>query len=187
MTGAPVARSVLFLVLGGAALALAVVSVLLPSIVATMLFVTFGGYALVDGFVAMLLGRAHGSRALAVLRVLVGAGTGFGALYVRLAQGPFPAGVAAPPRVLFVLVGAWAIASGVLDLAAGLSIGHTRGRVLMLSSGGISVVFGAFLLGFAHISLVGQFAMWLAAYAILSGLLLLFSGMRRAGQRQRQA
>ena len=34
MTGAPVARSVLLLVLGGATLALAVVSVLLPSIVA---------------------------------------------------------------------------------------------------------------------------------------------------------
>jgi uncharacterized membrane protein HdeD (DUF308 family) len=184
MTGAPVARSVLLLVLGGAALALTVVSVLLPAIAATLLLVTFGGYALADGVVAMLIGRAHGSRSAALLRALVGAAAGFGALYVRLAHGPFPAGVAEPPRVLFVVIGAWAIASGVLDLAVGFAAVHGRGKALMLASGGVSVAFGVFLLGFGQILFVGQFAVWVAAYAILSGLLLLFSGMRRAGQAQ---
>jgi len=184
MTGAPIARSVLLLVLGVAALALTVVSVLLPAIAATLLLVTFGGYALADGVVALLIGRARESRSAALLRALVGAAAGFGALYIRLVHGPFPAGEMTPPRVLFVLIGAWTIASGVLDLAAGFSTVHGRGKALLLASAAVSVAFGVFLLGFSQILFVAQFAVWVAVYAILSGLLLLFSGMRRAGQAQ---
>lgn len=171
----------LLLVLGGTALALAVASVLLPSTVAMLLLLGFGGYALADGVVAVLVGLARGSRPLAVLRAVAGAAAAVFAAYQVLAHGPFPAGVAAPPRVLVLVIGAWALTSGVLDLAAGSATVHGRGKLLMLASGVVSAVFGIFLLGVARFSLIGELAVWLAAYAVLSGLLLLFSGVRRAG------
>ncbi|MGH7354889.1 MAG: DUF308 domain-containing protein [Candidatus Rokuibacteriota bacterium] len=175
----------LFLVFGGAALALAVASVLLPALVATLLLAVFGGYAVADAVVAVLIGLARGSRPIALLRALAGAAAGVCAGYVILVHGAFPPG-AAPPRVLFAVIGAWTLASGILDLAAGLATVHGRGKALMLASGAVSAVFGVFLLGFARFSLVGELAVWVAVYAVLSGLLLLFSGVRRAGQAEAQ-
>src|SRR5437868_11742876 len=138
-----------------------------PGITLASLVLLFGAYALVNGILALIMAiRAPkgspgvaGTLILGLLSIVVGVLTAF-----------YP-GITA--LSLVILIGAWAIVTGALEIAAGTRLRRfMSGSWVLVLSGALSILFGALLLvmpSAGALSLV-----WLiGAYAILFGILLL--------------
>jgi uncharacterized membrane protein HdeD (DUF308 family) len=129
----------------------------------------FGVYALADG--ALLLGfvaRYAGRKAPYVIRGLISVGAG-------VLTFVFPGLTAIS---LYVLVGAWALAAGVAELAIAISIRKEGISVSgLVLAGVLSLVLGADLLVLPIAGVIALLGL-IAAYAMLNGVVLIVGGIR---------
>jgi len=164
---------------GLAALVFGVLVVLWPGLTLLVLVALFAAYTLVSG-VASAIGavqnRSHDEDWWLILLLgLVSIGAGLIAMFHP----------ALTTLILALLLGAYAVATGILDIAAAIRLRKTiRGEWLLILAGIVSVAFGAIVLlypGAGALALV-----WLiGAYAIAEGALLLLFAFRIRSIRQR--
>lgn len=149
-----------------------ILTFIMPGVTLRVLVLLFAGYAFVEGIVNCIAAvRApKGARRWWVL-LLEGS--------VSVAAGMiafFNPGISA--LVLIYLIGAWAIVTGAFEIAAAIRLRkQITGEWLLILSGVLSVLFGAllfFLPGLGALTI----ALYIGAYAILFGTLMIVLGFR---------
>jgi uncharacterized membrane protein HdeD (DUF308 family) len=156
---------------GALAVLFALVAFFLPGITATALVLIFGAYTLVDGIFALIAGlraaRHHGRSAPllieGILNLLIG-------VLVLLWPGAALVG-------LVYLIAIWAVATGVLLIAAGIALIRHSGEWLLIVGGIVSVVLGIVLF-FAPGAGIVAISWWLGIYALMFGIALLITAFR---------
>ena len=160
-----------FVVRGIATILFGLLTFLWPGITLTALVLLFGAYALVDGvltFVAAVT-RERG-RGLWWALILQGAlGIIAGGVTVV-----FP-GLAA--LALLYLIAAWALVTGVFEVAAAIRLRKSLTREWLLALGGVlSMVFGILLMMFPGAGAL-TLVLWIGAYMFVAGCLLVVLGL----------
>jgi uncharacterized membrane protein HdeD (DUF308 family) len=153
-----------------------VIALVLPGVTLTALVLLFAAYMLVDGIFAIVAAvraaRQHERWGWLVLEGIVDLIAGAIAVVWPLIT-----------IVAFVLLmGAWAIVSGGLLVAAALRLHATHGRWLMALAGVVSVIWGVLLLLWPIIGAV-VLTLWMGAYAFVFGILLLILAFRLRARR----
>ena len=143
-----------------------------PAVTLTALVLLFGAYAFVDGVLAVV-GAVRAGRSGERWGVLVMEGIfGIAAGVVTLMWPSITA------TALTLVVAAWALITGVLEIAAAIRLRkEIRGEGLLGLFGVLSIVFGVFM---ASVPLVGALviATWVGVYAFVSGVVLIALGFR---------
>ena len=149
-----------------------VVALSWPTIKLTELVILFGGYALLDGVLALATGAhlrarvAH--RWLHLLEGFIGVGIG---LAVFLSTG-------ITTLLLVDLIGVWAVATGVLEIAMAVRLRHELpGEVLLVVAGASSALLGVLMLLWP---VTGAFiiVILLGCYALFFGTAILMLAIR---------
>ena len=161
---------------GVLAVLLGVVAFVLPGVTLAVLIALFGVYALVDGFLSIVAGvkaAEHHERFGSLLwRGIVGIAAGLAALALP----------AVTAIVLTLIIGVWAIVTGVLEIVAAVHLHRAHGEWLLIMNGVLSAVFGLALVvapGFGLLTLV-----WIVGgYAIFFGLIMLTLAVRLRARR----
>ena len=143
-----------------------------PRITFDALVLLFGAYALIDGS----LGIAGAWQA-------AGSGERWGALLLEGLAGIAAAAItiiwpAITALALVYIIGAWAIVTGVFEIAAAVRLRqHIAHEWLLGLSGFASILFGVLVMA---VPLAGALAiaLWVGAYAFISGILLVALGLR---------
>lgn len=169
---------------GVAAILFGLVAWLWPGLTLTVLVLLFGAYALVDGIFSLVAGvRAYGDEPRWWALILEGvAGVVIGVLTF------FWPGITA--LALLYFIAAWAIVTGLLEIAAAIRLRQViTGEWLLGLSGLASIIFGLVLVSLPIPGLIAL-AWIIGAYAIIFGALLLVLAFRLRnlpGARQRHA
>lgn len=151
-----------------------------PGATVQALVLLFGAYALVDGVVSLAsaVGAANGHERWAAMLL-----EGVTGIIAAIATIAWPALTA---FVLVYIIGAWAVVTGVAEIAAARHIRkHIAGEWLLGLAGVVSIVFGIVM--FVE-PLVGAFVVTVCfgVYALLFGVVLLALGLRlRRWQQER--
>lgn len=149
-----------------------VLAFLWPGLTIAVLVGIFALYALIDGVTNLILGAARSQRygrswAL-ILEGLVGVAAGVLTLF-------WP-GITALALVWFIA--AWAVVTGVFEIAAAIRLRRVlTGEWLLMLSGILSIVFGGLVFAFPSAGAVG-IAWALGAYASVTGVILVALGIR---------
>jgi uncharacterized membrane protein HdeD (DUF308 family) len=157
---------------GVAALVFGVLTLLNPAITLRVLILFFGAYALVYGLFTVAAAVANRRGEPYWVALLVG-----GALSIVLGILTFlRPGVTAV--VLLYFIAAWAIITGVSEIATGIRLRKViTGEWLLLLSGVLSVVFGLVLFFFPGAGALAV-TLWTGAYATALGILLIALAFR---------
>jgi uncharacterized membrane protein HdeD (DUF308 family) len=157
---------------GVAAVVFGVLTFVAPVASLLALVIVFAAYALVDGVLYLafaLQGARRGERwgslaAAGIMGLLAGAVALFWPAIGALA-------------LLFVIA-FWAIATGIASIFAAIRLRrHIRGEWLLATSGGLSVAFGVLLVLFPGPGALAV-TMWIGAYALVLGAILIALGLR---------
>jgi uncharacterized membrane protein HdeD (DUF308 family) len=168
------ARNWWMLVLRGVlAIVFGLVALLWPALTLFVLVIMFGVYAIVDGVVAvMAAGLSHTKDSprwwVFLLEGLVSIGAGVAALLLpRLAA-----------LTLVLLIAAWAVVTGILEIAAAIRLRREINNEWLLGLGGLlSVILGIVL--FVQPAAGAIAVIWtLAVYSQIFGILLIALGIR---------
>jgi uncharacterized membrane protein HdeD (DUF308 family) len=160
---------------GVAALLFGALAFLRPAATVAALILLFGAYAVVNGVftivaaVANRRGEPHWAWLLisGVLSVALGV--------LTLAM-PGVTGI-----VLLYLIAAWAIVTGVSEIATAIRLRRViTGEWLLIAAGVVSVLFGFFLIVFPGAGALAV-VLWIGTYAIILGILLVALGFRLRG------
>lgn len=143
-----------------------------PGITLLALVFLFAGYALVDGFLnlaaAVRAAQTHERWAILVIEGIVGIGA---AIVTVLWPG-------ITAIALVYVVAAWALVTGSLELAAAIRLRrYIDGEWLLALSGILSILFGILIM-FAPVAGAIAIALWVGAYALVSGVVLIALGFR---------
>ncbi|MBB2911166.1 uncharacterized membrane protein HdeD (DUF308 family) [Streptosporangium becharense] len=160
-----------YLVRGACAILFGLLAVVWPDITLYALVVVFGAFAVVNGVFSLFNAGRGGSRAWMILAGVVGILAGVAVLL-------WP-GITA--LSLLVLIAAWAIAVGILEIVAAVRLRKVmEGEWTFIVSGVLSVLFGLLLLAWPA---AGALAMiWLiGTMAIVYGVALLMLAFRLRG------
>jgi uncharacterized membrane protein HdeD (DUF308 family) len=143
-----------------------------PAITLQAIVLLFGAYALLDG-VFSLVGAWHASKAHERWGVLILEGiAGIAAAALTIL---WPAITAL--ALIFVIAG-WSIVTGVLEIVAAIKLRRYIEGEWLLALGGIaSIAFGV-LVTIAPLAGALVIALWVGAYALVSGVLLISLGFR---------
>ena len=164
---------------GIAAIALGILSLVAPSVTFMGLVILFGAYALVDGVLALgLTSRVPSSLRMAMIgRGLISIVAGVLALLLP--------GITA--IALLVTIAAWAVGSGILEIVMAIRLRkEIEGEWLLAIEGVLSILFGV-LLFLSPLAGVIVLSLWVGAYALVLGGMLLASSLRlRRLERQQQ-
>jgi uncharacterized membrane protein HdeD (DUF308 family) len=152
---------------GVAAIIFGVLALAMPGITLLALVLLFGGYAIVDGVLNIISAvRGREGRApwwLLLIEGLVSIAAGVAAFVLP--------GLTA--LVLVYIIGAWAIVTGVLEVFAAVRLRREiKNEWWLALSGVLSIVFGALVMyapGAGALAIV----LWIGAYSIVFGALLL--------------
>jgi uncharacterized membrane protein HdeD (DUF308 family) len=157
---------------GVLAILFAILTFSMPGITLAVVVLMFGAYALVDGVLAIIsaVRAARGNQRWGTL-LLEG--------IVGIAAGLFTFFIPGLTLVFLIyLVGSWAIITGIFEIAAAIRLRrHIAGEWLLALSGVVSIVFGV-LIYMAPIAGAIVIVWWLAAYALIFGILLLILAFR---------
>ena len=160
------ARSVLLLVLGLVGLALRLAAVFMPRASLAVLVILFGSFILAEGGASIVVGLwripRQGMWPVSFLRGALGVGLGVALLGASIAT----------LTMMSRAAGAWMLGSGALDLAVAGGALRGEGGAPLTAVGGLSVLSGLFLMVWP-IDEPLFLVLWIAGYAILSGILLL--------------
>jgi uncharacterized membrane protein HdeD (DUF308 family) len=151
---------------------LGVVTFIWPAITLGALVLLFGAYAIIDGVLSLVgairASASHERWGALLLEGLAGLVAGCITLF-------WPA---ITLIALVAVIGAWAIVTGVFEITAAWRLRkHISGEWLLALSGVASVIFGVLVL---MMPLAGAFvlALWLGAYALAFGALMIALGIR---------
>lgn len=160
---------------GIAAIAFGVLAFIWPGITLAVLVFLWGAYALVDGAFAIAAGiKAHGEKNrwwVLLLEGILGVIAGVLAFVIP--------GITA--LVLLLLIAAWAIVTGVFEIAAAIQMRkYIKGEWLLILAGIASIVFGVLL--FINPGAGALAVVWfIGAYAIVFGVILIALSFRLHG------
>jgi uncharacterized membrane protein HdeD (DUF308 family) len=165
---------------GVATIVFGVLALVWPGITLLALVFLFGAFALIDGLLALLHGIRRG-------------GDGGRPDWWRIARGivGIAAGVVAfaMPGItaygLLILIAAWAIVSGTIELVAAYQLRDVIRREWLLAlDGAVAIIFGIALVVFPSAGALA--VVWLiGAFAIVSGVILLARAFRMRGHAHR--
>ena len=161
------------LIRGTAAIVLGAVAVVWRDISLGSLVLVFFGFALLDGVVALAgavrAAEAHERWAPLLVEAIIGIAAAFLAL-------TWPGIMTI--HVLIYIIGAWALLTGVLEIASGVLLRrHIRGEWLLAVSGFASLLLCA-LMASLPLASPGGIALWLGVYAFAFGALLIALSFR---------
>ena len=157
---------------GVAGILLGVITIIAPEITFHALVLLFGAYALIDG-VTGFAGAWRAARAR----------DRWGALLLQGIAGIVAAAVTIlwpgiTALALVLVIAAWAIVTGVLQTIAAIRLRrHISGEWLLVLGGILSVAFGA-LITIAPLAGALVIAIWVGAYALVFGALLIGLGFK---------
>ncbi len=147
-----------------------VIALLWPSITLVALVLLFGGYAMVDGLLALAAAtrqRAREHAGTLAIEGLLGLGAGLAAVLWT--------GMTAV--VLVTLIAFWAVLTGILELVLAVRLRHEiPGELLLAFSGGVSILLGLLMLtrpvasAFVIVVLLGSYALCFGASMLLLAL-----------------
>lgn len=160
----------IFTVRGALAIIFGILALVWPAITLVVLAIVFGAYALADGIFATIgaVRATAGHRTPLVLEALVG--IAFGVLTLAWPR--------ATVLALALLVGAWAVITGVAGIAAAVRLRQQlQGEWLYILSGAVSVLFGVLVL-FWPASGALAIAWLIGLYAIVFGILMIGASIR---------
>jgi uncharacterized membrane protein HdeD (DUF308 family) len=160
---------------GVAAIVFGVLALVLPGITLLALVFLFGAYAIVDGVLALTRGLRRGGEGPDWWRIAQGV-VGIGAGLVAFVMPDITA------LALLVVIAAWAIVSGAIELVAAYQLRDAiRGEWLLALDGVLTILLGVLLIVFPG---AGALALvWLiGAYAIVSGVVVLVEAFRLRGR-----
>ena len=170
-------RALLALLFGMTALFMIILAALLPRASTILIVQFYAGFVLLDGLLCLAAAARAMMRPLP--RSLI-ALEGVVEVVTAIASFVLIANLDAQPRGIILLLMAWAIITGVLELGWGLSARVSRGRGLLVAAALLSVAFGLIVLILGRPDLVT--AVWrLAVYAVFLGLLRLLLTFRLQG------
>jgi uncharacterized membrane protein HdeD (DUF308 family) len=160
------------LIRGLAGIAFGVLTFIAPGISLAALVLVFGAYALTDGVLAIVSAVRRGRRAerwwLLLIEGLIGIAAGITTLL-------WP-GITA--LALLYLVAFWAIMGGILEIVAAVQLRRVLEHEWLLALSGIaSVVLGVLLLLFPVAGAL-TLVVWIGAYALVFGALLVALSLR---------
>ena len=159
------------IVRGIVAVVFGVLALVWPTLTAVALALLFGVYALIDGVGLIIAAFRHGGWPRRLLSGLAG--------LLSLAAGVVAVvwpGITV--LALAILVGAWALVTGISEIVAAIRLRHRiRGEAWLALGGLISVVAGLFILFRPLAGAVG-IAIVLGCYALVFGILLIVTGIR---------
>lgn len=164
--------SALLLIRGILGILVGVVAFAWPGITIAVLVGIFGVYAVIDGITNLVLGLSrtptHKRSWAQTLQGIVGVAAGVMTFL-------WPAVTA---FVLVILIGAWALITGVFEIAAAIRLRkEITGEWLLALSGVLSIIFGILVFAFPGAGAVG--ISWvLGAYALAAGMVLVALGIR---------
>jgi uncharacterized membrane protein HdeD (DUF308 family) len=169
---AQLARNWWTLVIRGVlAILFGILTFLWPAISLTVLVLFFGAYVLVDGIfalVSVLTNRAGSQWGWVLFEGIAG-------IIVGILTFIWP-GITA--LVLLYLIAAWAIVTGIFEILAAIELRKEITNEWFYIIGGIlSVAFGVIIVLFPGAGALG-IILWIAAYAIVFGILLVVLGLR---------
>lgn len=157
---------------GVAALVFGLLALFNPGITVAALVILFGAYALVDGISTIIsaIANRHGEPHWVAL--LIGGIVSIAAGVVTFARPGFTA------LALLYLIAAWAIITGILEIVAAIRLREAiRGEWLLILAGVLSVLFGVLLIvapGAGALAVV----LWIGAYAVVFGIVLIILAFR---------
>jgi uncharacterized membrane protein HdeD (DUF308 family) len=156
---------------GAAAIVFGLIALISPPSALAALVFLFGVYAVVDGVLNLIsAARAHGGERWGSLAL-----EGMVSLICGLLAIFWP-GITA--LALVMLIGAWSVITGIAEIAAAVRLRkHIQHEWLLGLSGVLSIVFGILLFVAPVVGLV-VLAVWIGAYAIVFGALLVGLGFR---------
>jgi uncharacterized membrane protein HdeD (DUF308 family) len=151
---------------------LGILSLALPGITLGALVLLFGAYALIDGIMSLVgawrAAQAHERWGVLILEGVAG-------IFAAVAALAWPAITALS---LVYVIAAWAMVTGVLEVAAAVRLRrHISGEWLMALAGVASVIFGVALMVNPLIGAL-VLAIWVGVYALLFGAMLVGLGLR---------
>jgi uncharacterized membrane protein HdeD (DUF308 family) len=149
-----------------------VLAILWPGITLLALIMLFGAYALVDGIFAVIAGIASYGRNERWWAVLL---EGIAGIILGVLTFLWP-GITA--LVLVYFIAAWALITGVFEIAAAIWLRkEIEGEWMMVLSGIVSIIFGLFLLVAPGAGALGLTVV-IGVYAIVFGILRLMLASR---------
>jgi uncharacterized membrane protein HdeD (DUF308 family) len=157
---------------GAVAILFGLLTLFNPGITLATLIMLFGAYALVDGIfmVVSAIANRHGEPRWGTL--LVGGLLGIGA---GIATYTWP-GITAV--VLLSVIAVWAIAMGIFEVAAAIRLRkQLDGEWALILAGVLSVAFGVLLVMRPAAGALAV-VLWIGAYALISGIVLVSLGFR---------
>src|SRR5262249_19440344 len=165
---------------GALAVLFGAVAFVMPGLTVAFLIALFGAYALIDGVLAIVAGvkaaEHHERFGSLLLRGILGIAAGVVAFIL-----PGPTAV-----VLTLMVGAWAIVTGVLEIVAAVHLHRAHGEWFLILNGVLSVVFGLILVIVPALGILTL--VWIiGGYAIFFGLIMLTLAFRLRARHMRSA
>ncbi|MCU1257527.1 MAG: hypothetical protein JWO80_412 [Bryobacterales bacterium] len=153
-------------------IAVGVVTFAWPGITLAALVILFGAYSLVDGVVSIVgvvrAAKAHERWGALLFEGIAGIAVGIVTML-------WPAITA---FALVLVIGAWAIVTGVLEIVAAIRLrNYISGEWLLLLSGTASLIFGVLIM-IVPVAGAVFIALWVGAYAFISGILMIALGFR---------
>jgi uncharacterized membrane protein HdeD (DUF308 family) len=157
---------------GAAAILFGAITLFAPGIGLFTLVILFGAYAVVDGAFNLVM-ASRGARRGKPWGSLVF--QGLASLIAGVLTFVWPKITA---LVLVLLISAWAVVTGISAIVAAIRLRkHIRGEWLLGLSGILSIAFGVLLFLFPAAGAL-TLAIWVGAYALVTGVLLLVLGFR---------
>jgi uncharacterized membrane protein HdeD (DUF308 family) len=150
-----------------------ILTFLMPHMALVTLVFMFGFYSIADGVfnIVSAVRRAtseHRRWGMLLLQGVIGIAAGFVALFIP--------GLTA--LALLYLIAAWAILTGATEIAAAVRLRkHIEGEWVLALSGVLSILLGAFLFFFPGPGALAV-VLWIGAYAMVYGILLMVLGFR---------
>ena len=162
---------------GLAAVLLGLLSLMAPQWTFLSVVLLFGMYAIVDGVLAFAMEPRAGSRLVHVARGVVSFVAGSFAL-ARPGLSAF---------ALVLVIASWAIAAGIVEVVMAVQLRkEVRGEWLLALEGVLSMLFGV-LLFLAPIAGVIMIGLWIGAYALVLGGMLIASAFHSHSLREASA
>lgn len=161
-----------FLLRGILAVIFGILAFIWPGTTLLTLIILFGAYALVDGIFAIIAGVAgYGTTERWWAEVI----EGVLGMVIGLMTLLWPGATA---LVVLYFIAAWAIVTGILEIAAAIQMRrYISGEWLLFLSGAVSVLFGVLLFIFPGAGALSLIA-FIGAFAILFGSLLIVLALR---------
>jgi uncharacterized membrane protein HdeD (DUF308 family) len=160
---------------GVLAIIFGILAIIWPGLTLLVLITLFGAYALVDGIFAVIAGIASYGKNERWWAVLL---EGIAGIVLGVLTFLWPGTTA---LVLVYFIAAWALLTGIFEIAAAIRLRkEIEGEWMMVLSGILSIIFGLFLIVAPGAGALGL--IWvIGAYAIVWGILLLILAFRLRG------